>query len=124
VSAIAIILIVFAALVLGMLAGGFVVARRRAEASEGRLLREVAAANEALARARAGDRGWDRDAIDTAARAAHLALRPDARIDAMHLVQVVDRPGTDEDQARLHVVDDAGEHELVLGRRGGEWGAA
>ncbi|HEU4658218.1 MAG TPA: hypothetical protein VFR97_11865, partial [Capillimicrobium sp.] len=88
---------------------------------EATLLADVAAANEALAAARAGDRGWDRDTIDAAARAAHLARRPAARIAAVHLVQVVDRPGTDEDLARLHIADDAGDHEIVLGRRDGEW---
>jgi hypothetical protein len=124
VSVIAIVLIVVAALLLGLLAGGFVAARRRAGALEGRLLRDVASANEALALARADDRGWDRDAIDAAARAAHLARVPEAQISAMHLVQVVDRPGTDEDEARLHVVDQTGEHEVQLGRRGGEWIAA
>lgn len=123
-SAIAIVLIVLVVLVGGLLAGGFVASRRRSAALESRLLRDIAAANEALAAARAGDRGWDRDTIDAAARAAHLARRPDARISAVHLVQVVDRPGTDEDMARLHVVDDAGEHEVVLGRRGDDWVAA
>ncbi|HEY8582312.1 MAG TPA: hypothetical protein VIL49_05170, partial [Capillimicrobium sp.] len=77
-SVIAIVLIVLAALVLGLLAGGFIAARRRAAAQEGRLLRDVASANEALALARADDRGWDRDTIDAAARAAHLARRPEA----------------------------------------------
>lgn len=120
-SVIAIVLIVLAVLVLGLLVGGFVASRRRAEGLESRLLRDVAAANEALALARADDRGWDRDTIDAAARAAHLARRPDATISAIHLVQVVDRPGTDQDEARLHVVDDAGEHEVVLGRRDGQW---
>lgn len=123
-SFIAIVLIVLAALLVGLLAGGFVASRRRASAREGALLRDVASANEALAVARADDRGWDRDTIDAAARAAHLARRPDAHVSAIHLVQVVDRPGTDDDQARLHVVDEAGEHEVVLGRRGGEWGPA
>jgi type II secretory pathway pseudopilin PulG len=122
VSVVAIVLIALAALILLLLLGGYVAARRRNEARSGRLLREVAAANEALAAARAGDRGWDRDTIDAAARAAHLARRPGADISAVHLTQVVDRPGTDEDQARLHVVDHDGDHEVVLGRRGGEWG--
>ena len=36
------------------------------------------------------------------------------------LVEVIDRPGTDEDQA----VFDAGGRRVVLGRRDGEWIAA
>jgi hypothetical protein len=39
----------------------------------------------------------------------------------LHLVQVVDRPGTDEDQAVFRVVTDRGERTLVLGRRDGAW---
>ncbi len=116
-----VVIAVLAALILIFLVGGVVAVRRRARQTAGALLRDVAAANEALARARAEDRGWDRDAIDAAAREAHLARRPDARIAAIHLVQVVDRPGTDDDEARVHVVDDAGEHEILLGRRSGAW---
>jgi hypothetical protein len=121
VSAIAIVLVVLAALVLLLLIGGFVAARRRSDALAGRLLRDVASANEALAAARAEDRGWDRDSIDAAARAAHRARHADAAIVALHLVQVVDRPGTDDDEAIVHVIDGTGEHEIHLGRSGGEW---
>lgn len=121
----AIVLIVLGVLIVVFLIGGYVVARRRAEARSGALLRELAEANEALARARALDRGWDRDHIDAAARAAHLAQRPDARIDAVHLVQVVDRPGVEDDEALVRITDDAGQHEVRLDRRsGGEWGVA
>jgi len=122
VSVIAIVLIVLAALVLLLLIGGYVATRRRSEALAGSLLRDVAAANEALAAARAQDRGWDRDAIDAAARAAYTRRHPDGGpITAMHLIQVVDRPGTDQDEAILHVVDASGEHEIQLGRSDGEW---
>jgi hypothetical protein len=121
VSVVAIILIVLAALVVVLAIGGYVVASRRADESDDRLLRDLAEANEALARARAEDRGWDRDTIDAAARAAHLGRRPDADIRAVHLVQVVDRPGTDQDEARVRIVDDEGTHDVHLGRRDGVW---
>ena len=40
-----------------------------------------------------------------------------------HLVQVVDKPGTDADQAIFHVkTADGAEHRMTLGRTGGEWG--
>ncbi len=42
----------------------------------------------------------------------------------LQLVQVVDRPGTDEDQAVFRAVTDSGERTLVLGRRDGAWVAA
>jgi type II secretory pathway pseudopilin PulG len=116
-----IVIIVVAVLIVVFLIGGIVAVGRRSRATEGRLLADVASANEQLAQARAVDRGWDRDTIDTAARAAHLAARPGATITAVHLVQVIDRPGTDDDEAILHIDDDAGEHTLRLGRRGDEW---
>jgi uncharacterized membrane protein len=117
----AIVLIVLGALILVFLAGGYLVVRRRTDAASGALLRDLAAANEQLARARAEDRGWDRDLIDVAARDAHRAAHPDVRVSAVHLVQVVDRPGTEHDEARVRVVDDAGEHEILLGRETGTW---
>ncbi len=118
-----IVIVVVAALVVLFLAGGIIAVRRRSQADAGRLLADVAAANEQLARARAQDRGWDRDTIDAAARAAHLEAHPQARIGAVHLVQVVDRPGTEDDEALVHIVDDGGEHSLRLGRCGDDWRA-
>jgi hypothetical protein len=118
-----IVIIVVAVLVVVFLIGGIVAVGRRSRAGEGRLLADVATANEQLAQARAVDRGWDRDTIDSAARAAHLAARPGAQIRAVHLVQVVDRPGTDDDEAVVHIDDDAGQHTLRLGRRGDDWHA-
>jgi hypothetical protein len=115
-----IILIVVAAVLLFFILGAIAVSRRNA-ATGGQLLRDLAEANEALARARAEDRGWDRDTIDAAARAAHLARRPSAQIRAVHLVQVIDRPGTEHDEALLRVTDEAGDHEIRLGRRGDDW---
>jgi hypothetical protein len=116
-----IVIIVVAVLIVVFLIGGVVAVGRRSRATEGRLLADVTSANEQLAQARAVDRGWDRETIDTAARAAHLAARPEATISGVHLVQVIDRPGTDDDEAVVHIHDDTGEHTLRLGRRGDEW---
>jgi hypothetical protein len=117
----AIILIALAALILLFLLGGLIAVRRRTALQGDGMLRDIAQANEALAQARAGDRGWDRDSIDAAGRAAHLAVHPDARIEAVHLIQVVDRPGTENDEARVRVLDDRGAHVIALGRSGDEW---
>jgi hypothetical protein len=117
----AIVLIALAALIILFLLGGLIAVRRRAALGGDRMLRDIAQANEALAQARAGDRGWDRDAIDAAARAAQLALHPDAAIEAVHLIQVVDRPGTEDDEAHVRVIDATGAHAIVLGRHGDEW---
>jgi hypothetical protein len=118
-----ILIIVVAVLVVVFLVGGIIAAQRRSRASEGHLLADVAAANEQLAQARAQDRGWDRDTIDTAARAAHLEAHPGAQIRAVHLVQVMDRPGTEDDEAVLHIDDDTGQHTVRLGRHGDDWHA-
>jgi hypothetical protein len=104
-----------------LLTGGALAIGRRNRTGGARLLSSLAEADEALARARAEDRGWDRDAIDEAARAAHHRRRPEARIEAIQLLQVVDRPGTEDDEARLRIVDETGAHELLLGRRSGAW---
>ncbi len=120
----AIVLIALAALIVILLAGGALAARRRSDARGDALAHELAAANEALAHARAQDRGWDRDAIDAAARAAHVAGRPAAQVRAVHLLQVVDRPGTADDEVRVRIVDEAGAHEVRLGRHGDDWVAA
>ena len=45
------------------------------------------------------------------------AAPPGRSVRELHLVQVVDRPGTDEDQAVFRVVNDHGERDVVLGRR-------
>ncbi|MDX6731448.1 MAG: hypothetical protein QOC54_1396, partial [Baekduia sp.] len=83
-----------------------------------RLGAQIAAADAALADARAEDRGWDRATIEAAARAA-IAPR-EAR--ELQLVQVLDRPGTDADQAVFHVVGaDGQESTVTLGRRDGAW---
>jgi hypothetical protein len=118
------IVIIVVVLVLVFLVGGALAVQRRNHATGSRLLADLAAANEQLAQARAGDRGWDRDVIDAAARAAHLSANPQALISAVHLVQVIDRPGTDDDEAVVHVEDASGEHTLRLNRRGDEWFAA
>jgi hypothetical protein len=94
---------------------------RRQRALDARFRMQLEEANQALAAARAEDRGWERVNLEAAARAAHTRARPEADIRELHLIQVVDRPGTEEDQARFRVVDAHGEHEILLGRRGDEW---
>jgi len=120
----AIVLIVLGVLLVVFVVGGWFAVQRRNQALERKLLEDLARANEALAKARASDRGWDRDMIDQAAREAWLARSPDSRIGAVHLVEVVDMPGTEHDQARVRIQDDAGTHDLLLGRRGDDWVAA
>jgi hypothetical protein len=116
-----ILLLAIVGLIVLLALGGAVVARRRETAGQAEFERQVQAADHALAAARAEDRGWDRDALEAAARAAFAVRRPGAEIGRLTLVQVVDRPGIEEDRAVFRIESAAGETLIALGREGGEW---
>jgi hypothetical protein len=116
-----VVIVVFVALVAILFALGTVGSARRNREGDAAFADQLEEANAALAAARAEDRGWERGHLEAAARAAHEARHPGAGISALHLVQVVDRPGTEADQARFRVVDAHGEHDVLLGRRGDDW---
>jgi type II secretory pathway pseudopilin PulG len=125
VSTLGIVLIVLAVVIVLLVAGGYVAATRRARSSEGNLQRELERAERELARAHADDKGWDPALLASAARDAALARFGDATVGKPLLVQVIDRPGTDADQAVFLIkTADGGEHQMTLGRAGGEWGPA
>lgn len=122
-STFAIVLLVVLVLIVLLVLGGIVASGRAARARETRLKAEIEQANEALAVARADDNGWDETqmqaAVRTAWSAGHHGSEP---IAALHLVQVVDRPGTDSDEAVYRVVGAGGhEHDVVLRRAAGAW---
>lgn len=120
-----IVLIVIGALILLLVAGGWVAATRRATAGEQSLRRELARAQRALAQAYALDRGWDRTVMEAAARDAAARLLGDGAFSELQLVQVIDKPGKDEDQAVYRVqTADGDEHWITLGRSGDVWGPA
>jgi hypothetical protein len=109
------------AIVLGLLIlGGLAANARRLRAERRALLERLTAADEALAAARAADRGWDRESMEAAARAA-FAARSSANVRELQLIQVDDRPGIEDDHAVFRVLTDHGAEELRLGRRGEEW---
>ena len=120
-SAIAIIVIVVIALFVLLIVGGVIANARRARGGEDDLHVALGEADRALALARAEDRGWERSALEAAAREAFAARSP-AEVRELLLVQVVDRPGTEEDQALFRVVTDAGSEEILLVRQGDAWG--
>jgi hypothetical protein len=100
-----------------LFAGGLYASGRRRDKLADSLLARIEAADAALADARAQDRGWERATIEAAARA---AVSGDVR--ELHLVQVVDKPGTDADQAVFRAVGaDGAESTVTLGRRDGAW---
>lgn len=93
------------------------IARRRTEARDSQLLERLSAANEALAQAHADDNGWARDVLEAAARQAAGPATPDA----LHLVQVIDNPGIEADEAVFHAVFSGEIREIRLGRSGDGW---
>lgn len=115
-NALTVILIVFAVLVIVLAVGGYIANARRRERDRAALLERTSQADQHLAEAHAQDKGWERAGLEAAARSIH-AERHGIEPRELHLVQVVDRPGTDEDEA----VFMADGQELRLGRRDGRW---
>jgi type II secretory pathway pseudopilin PulG len=119
-----IVLLVIVVLVGVLFLGGYVANARRNAARERQLRERIAQADQALAEARATDRGWDRERLEAAVLAALEARRPGVPVQSMELVQVVDLPGTDSDSAVFHVVTGVGQDRLELIRTGDLWSAA
>lgn len=116
ISALGVVLIVLGILIVALFIGGLVAAGRRQRAQEGHLKQQLEQANSELALAHAQDKGWERGALEAAARSA-----AGDGVEELDLVQVEDRPGTDEDRAVFRVVRAGQESRLVLGRRDGAW---
>jgi hypothetical protein len=109
-------LIIVLVVLLVLAVGGAIATRRRMAANEDRFELNLAQVNQDLAAAHAEDRGWERGALEGAARRVYAAERG-AEPAGLELVQVIDRPGTDDD----HAVFSIGDERLTLGRLGGEW---
>ena len=122
-SALAIVLIIVGVTVLFALFLRLPRARVRATASRpARWEEHVRAADAALAQAAASDRGWQRELMEQAARAALSESRPDWTYGDLHLVLVDDRPGIEEDRAHFVAVAEGGdEARVVLSRQGDRW---
>ena len=118
-----VVLIVLGVLVL-LFIGGLAGNARMRRDRESSLAARIAEADNHLAQARAQDRGWDPALLEAAAREAFASRRPGVEITGLDLVQVVDKPGTDEDQARMRVTHAQGADEIDLRRTGDRWGAA
>jgi len=121
VSALAVIVIIVVILLVLLIVGGLVANARRAREQEDETLSAVREADQALALARASDRGWERAVLEAAAREAFAARSP-VEVRELLLMQVVDRPGTEEDQALFRVITDVGSEEILLVRHGDAWG--
>jgi hypothetical protein len=125
-SALGVILLVVLVLVLVLAGGGYLAMTRRIRARDAALRRELAQAEDALAHAHALDKGWDRARLEAAARAAAAErFGSQGVVGTPQLVQVLDRPGVEADQAIFRVEGpDGREHRITLGRTSGEWGPA
>ena len=121
-STLAIVLIVLGVIVLIAVVLGLLGARARDRYQASTWMRSVAEADAALEQARAADKGWDREAMSIAARAALAESRPGWTFDELLLVLVDDRPGVEEDRAHfvaIHGNDE--ETRVVLARQGDRW---
>ncbi|MCP9490150.1 MAG: hypothetical protein MSC31_09780 [Solirubrobacteraceae bacterium MAG38_C4-C5] len=116
------VLIVVVIVVVALAVGGSIATARRSEAGAGELRARLAEADHRLAEAHAEDRGWHRETVETAAREAFHATHPGEELADLVLVQVIDRPGTDDDEAVFQASTANGAtHEVRLGRDRGAW---
>jgi hypothetical protein len=120
-STLGIVLIIVAAVLLVLLIGGFAGAARRRDRHAHHYERHLAEADRALEQARAADKGWDRDALEAAARAALADEKPGWSYNELALVLVDDRPGISEDRAHFVAAGDDEETRIVLARRESGW---
>jgi hypothetical protein len=118
VSTIGIVILVILVVLAIFFVGGYVAVSRRQVVLADNLRERIEAADAELAAARAQDRGWERVTMESAARTA-VAPR---EVVALHLIQVVDKPGTDADQAVFRAEHPDGDATtVILGRRDGAW---
>jgi hypothetical protein len=116
-----IILIVLIVLIALLAIGGAVANSRRRRMTEADFDAVIDRANRHLADAHAEDTGWERSGLEAEARRLFAEAEPAADVTDMALVQVIDKPGTDEDKAVFRFITASGEKRLTLGRSGGAW---
>jgi Sec-independent protein translocase protein TatA len=110
-------LIILIVVLLLLAIGGYIARTRQLTRSRPAFKRSLEQVNRDLAAAAAADRGWDRATLEAAARRIYSDERGGAEPPELTLVEVLDRPGTDQDQAVFRCGDEL----LTLGRRDGEW---
>ena len=109
-------LIILIVVLVVLAVGGAIARNQQLKRSRPAFDRTLEHVNRDLAAAAAADRGWDRDTLETAARRFYAQERGGEPPD-LTLIEVLDRPGTDEDQAIFR----CGDSQLTLGRRDGDW---
>lgn len=111
----------FLLLVAVLAVGGALANKKRTQAREADFVTQLESVDRALAAARAEDKGWEPNVVLTAARRLFERQQPGTEIRSINLVQVLDRPGTDQDEAVFTILTDDREIHLTLGRQEGEW---
>jgi hypothetical protein len=106
-----------------LIAGGIFARNRQLARSRPAFERALTQVDRDLAAAAATDRGWDREVLEAVARRIAAAQLGQA-IDELTHVEVIDKPGTDSDQAIFDVRAGGRRGRVILGRRDGEWGPA
>jgi hypothetical protein len=117
-----IVVVVLAVLVVALAVGGGIAVSRRRRSEEPAFEAGLEEANRALAAAHAEDKGWEPAGLREAARRAFEDERPGVSVRAMSLVQVVDLPGVQQDEAVFRFeTGDGAVHHLTLGRTERGW---
>ena len=112
------IIVIIVLLVLSI--GGYFARRAQLAKTRPAFERRLTQVERDLVAAAAADRGWDRANLEAAARRIG-AEQLGAELEELTLIEVLDRPGTDEDEAIFDVRAGGSRHRLVLGRQNGEW---
>lgn len=120
-TTLAIVLIALGTVVLLLVLGGLLGARRRDRLQEPTYARHLAEADQALEQARATDRGWERATMEAVARSAVEEAHPDAVFERLELVLVEDRPGVSEDRAQFEAIGRDGRVRVVVARGEAGW---
>ncbi|HEX6023141.1 MAG TPA: hypothetical protein VFZ00_14185 [Solirubrobacter sp.] len=116
-------LIIVLVVLLILIVGGIIARNRQLARSRPEFERVLAQVDHDLAAAFAQDRGWDRELLEAAVRRIS-AEQFGAEPDELTLIEVIDKPGTDEDQAVFDISTGGQRHRVTLGRRDGDWVAA
>jgi len=106
-----------------LVVGGIFARNRQLASTRPAFERALAQVERDLVAAAASDRGWDRSLLEAAARRIVLE-RFGSEPEELTLVEVIDKPGTDADQAVFDARVGASRERVVLGRADGEWVAA
>jgi hypothetical protein len=113
-------LIVILVVLLVLIVGGMIARALYQRRTEAQFRHQLERANHDLAEAAAADRGWDRGRLEAAARRIYAEERGSEPTELL-LVEVMDRPGTEADQAVFQCGAEGARHHLTLDRRGDDW---